>query len=299
MTRHVAVIDIGKTNAKVALVDLAEMREIAMRTRPNSVLRDGPYPHFDVEALWDFILDGIAAIQREHPVDAIAVTTHGATAALLDGQGNLALPVLDYEHTGPDTLAAEYAAIRPSFEETGSPRLPAGLNVGAQIFWQARTFPRAFTDVGSIVMYAQYWSHRLSGVLANEVTSLGCHTDLWSPAAGDYSPLVDGQGWRTLMAKVRPAGHRLGCVLPEIAKKTGIVPGTPVHCGIHDSNASLLPHLLSHAKPFAVVSTGTWVVSMAVGGRAVSSRSRTRYAHQRECARRSRALRPFHGWARI
>ncbi|GLS33297.1 Sugar (pentulose or hexulose) kinase [Mesorhizobium albiziae] len=270
MTRYVAVIDIGKTNAKVALVDLGEMREIAMRTRPNSVLRDGPYPHFDVEALWDFVLGGLAGVRREHPVDAISVTTHGATAALLDAQGNLALPVLDYEHTGPDTLAAEYAAVRPSFEETGSPRLPAGLNVGAQIFWQAKTFPRAFAGVASIVMYAQYWSHRLSGVLANEVTSLGCHTDLWNPAACEYSSLVSGQGWRALMAPVRPARHRLGSVLPEIAKKTGLAPGTPVHCGIHDSNASLLPHLLSRAKPFAVVSTGTWVVSMAVGGRPVS-----------------------------
>ncbi|TGR16999.1 carbohydrate kinase, partial [Mesorhizobium sp. M8A.F.Ca.ET.197.01.1.1] len=36
-----------------------------------------------------------------------------------------------------------------------------------------------------------------------------------------------------------------------------------------DSNASLLPHLVSEQPPFSVVSTGTWVVSMAVGGRKV------------------------------
>ena len=40
-TGHVAVIDIGKTNAKVALVDLAELREIDTRKRPNAV-RAGP-----------------------------------------------------------------------------------------------------------------------------------------------------------------------------------------------------------------------------------------------------------------
>jgi sugar (pentulose or hexulose) kinase len=43
-----------------------------------------------------------------------------------------------------------------------------------------------------------------------------------------------------------------------------------VICGIHDSNASLLPHVLANKPPFAVVSTGTWVISMAVGGRAFS-----------------------------
>lgn len=270
MMRHVAVIDIGKTNAKVALVDLEHMREVAVRTSPNTVLRDGPYPHYDIEGLWSFVLDSLAAINREQPVEAVVVTTHGATAVLLDGQGNLALPVLDYEHAGPDALAAEYDAVRPPFEETGSPRLPNGLNIGAQIFWQMQTFPNEFARTASIVMYAQYWSWRLSGVLTNEVTSLGCHTDLWNPSARDYSSLVDRQDWRRLMAPVRQASDSLGPILPEIAVKTGLASGTPVHCGIHDSNASLVPHLFSRKPPFAVVSTGTWVVSMAVGGRAVS-----------------------------
>lgn len=35
--------------------------------------------------------------------------------------------------------------------------------------------------------------------------------------------------------------------------------------GIHDSNASLLPHLLRRTAPFTVVSTGTWVIALAVG----------------------------------
>lgn len=269
MIRHVAVIDIGKTNAKVAMVDLEHMREIDVRTRPNLVLQDGPYPHFDIGALWEFILESLAEINLKQPVDAISATTHGATAALLDAQGNLALPVLDYEHPGPDTLAAEYSAARPPFEETGSPRLPGGLNLGAQISWMARTFPDAFSRVASIITYPQYWAYRLSGVLATEVTSLGCHTDLWNPGARDFSSLVDSQGWRKLLAPVQPAYRELGPLLPEIALKTGIAPGTPVFCGIHDSNASLLPHLISREPPFAVVSTGTWVVSMATGGKAL------------------------------
>ncbi len=270
MSHHVAVIDIGKTNAKVALVDMEATTEQAVRTRPNIVRPEAPYPHFDTDALWDFILESLAVLDRDHPVDAISMTTHGATAALLDTQGKLAFPVLDYEHDGPDAIAAAYAAIRPPFEETGSPRLPDGLNLGAQIFWLAKTFPGDFERVASIVTYPQYWTWRLSGVLAGEVTSLGCHTDLWNPTARDYSSLVDGQGWRTLMPPIRPARDRLGPLLPHLAKKTGLAADTPVFCGIHDSNASLLPHLLSHSQPFAVVSTGTWVVSMAMGGKTVT-----------------------------
>jgi sugar (pentulose or hexulose) kinase len=39
-------------------------------------------------------------------------------------------------------------------------------------------------------------------------------------------------------------------------------------CGIHDSNASLVPHL--GQAPCGVLSTGTWMIVMALGGRAVT-----------------------------
>ena len=196
----VAVIDIGKSNAKVALVDLAQRAEVALRTVPNRVQASGPYPHHDVDALWSFILDALSALAREYAIAAISITTHGATAALLDADGGLALPVLDYEFGGPDSLRPDYEAVRPAFAESGTPPLPLGLNLGAQLFWQARMFAADFARVSSILMYPQYWGFRLSGVLANEATSLGCHTDLWAPAKGDFSAMVDSQGWRRLFA---------------------------------------------------------------------------------------------------
>jgi sugar (pentulose or hexulose) kinase len=265
--RNVAVIDIGKTNAKVALVERG--LEKAMRRTPNAVVRDGLYLHFDTERLWQFIVAGLAELNREAKIDAISVTAHGATGALVDAAGSLALPILDYEHDGPDALAADYDAARPPFAESGTPPLPRGLNLGAQFFWQARTFPAEFARTATILMYPQYWAFRLSGVRANEVTSLACHTDLWDYRGGSFSSLVDRMGWRGLMAPVRPAFDVLGPILPEIAAVTGLDPATPIHCGIHDSNASLLPHLSRRRQPFSVVSTGTWVVSMAIGGDAV------------------------------
>lgn len=263
--RVVGVIDIGKTNAKVAAVDLDRFEEIAVRKAANVVLADGLYPHFDIEHLWRFVLESLAALNAEHAFEAISITTHGATAVVLNAAGDLALPVLDYEFAGPDSLAAEYDAIRPPFSETGSARLPMGLNVGAQLYWQQKTFPDAFSKVASILTYAQYWTYRLTGVLCNERTSLGCHTDLWNPNEGTFSSLVERQGWRSLFAPVLKASDIAGALRPELCAVTGISAGTPVYCGIHDSNASLLPHLLTRATPFSVVSTGTWVVMLAVG----------------------------------
>ena len=162
--RHVAVIDIGKTNAKLALVDLASRTEIAALRQPNRVLSGGPYPHYDVDAIWSFILDGLATLKREHAIDAISVTTHGATAALVDASGNLALPILDYEFDGPDGMRGEYDAVRPPFSETGSPALPIGLNLGAQLFWLQRSFPKEFDRARAILMYPQFWVRKLTGV---------------------------------------------------------------------------------------------------------------------------------------
>jgi sugar (pentulose or hexulose) kinase len=265
--KHVAVIDIGKTNAKVAIVDLSTLIEIAIRKTPNMVLTGGLYPHADVEALWNFILESLKTLNSEHGIDAITVTTHGATAALLNGHGELALPVLDYEFSGPDELAEGYISVRPDFSETGSPRLPIGLNLGAQVYWQQQKFSEAFSKATRLLMYPQYWSYRLSGAAASEVTSLGCHTDLWSPQSSSYSKLVERCGWMPLMAPMHKASDALGPILPEIAQHTGLDPKTPIYCGIHDSNASLVPYLLHRTSPCAVVSTGTWVIAMALGSK--------------------------------
>jgi sugar (pentulose or hexulose) kinase len=68
------------------------------------------------------------------------------------------------------------------------------------------------------------------------------------------------------MPPLKKAADILGPVLPEFARATGLAAETPVHCGIHDSNASLYPHLAQRTAPFSVASTGTWVISFAVGG---------------------------------
>lgn len=263
---HVAVIDIGKTNAKLALVDRDTLAERAVVTRPNRVIPGPPYPHFDLGGHWAFLLQHLAAFHAAWGVDAISVTTHGAAAVLLAADGSLACPMLDYEHTGPDDLAAAYDALRPPFAETGSARLPMGLNLGAQLHWLLETQPGLRERLAHVVTYPQYWGYRLTGHLATDVTSLGCHTDLWNPWEGRFSALPERLGLVGRIAPAARADRVLGGLRADLAAKTGLPAGLPVSTGIHDSNASLYPHLLGRTGPFSVVSTGTWVVCMAIGG---------------------------------
>lgn len=265
--RFIAVMDVGKTNVKLVVHDLEAGHEVFVRTRPNAVLAGPPYPHFDVDGIWDFVLEALGEAARSTPVDAISFTTHGAAFALM-ASDDLAMPIIDYEFAGPDDLDAAYAAARPPFSESFTPRLPGGLNAGAQIFWQSRTFPETFARVTAILPYPQYWAYRFSGVLASEATSFGVHTDLWAPARREFSSFARAEGWSGLFAPMRAAFDCLGPVKADIAARTGIGADTPVICGIHDSNASLLPHLMTRRPPFTVLSTGTWVIVFAVGGRA-------------------------------
>jgi sugar (pentulose or hexulose) kinase len=263
--RHVAVLDVGKTNVKVVLHDLATASDAVVLTRPNAVVTDGLYPHFDVDALFAFMIESLREIAARHPVDAVSVTTHGASITLVGDEG-LAMPVLDYEYAGPDAVLEEYERVRSPFPEAFTPRLPGGMIPGVQMLWQQKTFPDAFRRVRHIVTYPQYWGYRLTGNLACEATSLGCHADLWAPREGRPSSFAVGQGWAPLYAPVLSAFDVLGTLTPAVAAATGLRRETPVLCGIHDSNASLLPHLMSRSAPFSVVSTGTWTISFAVGG---------------------------------
>lgn len=264
--QHIAVIDIGKTNAKLALVDLQDLREIAVVTRPNIVQPGPPWAHFDTDGHWAFVLGALKSFHRDHRVDAICVTTHGASIVLLDPKGDLAAPILDYEHPIPAAVAADYDKLRPPFAETGSPRLAHGLNVGAQVHYQFFHDPDLRARTARIIGYPQYWGHRLTGESACDICSIGCHTDLWRPREHYFSGLVDSLDIADLIAPVRKPGEILGTLLPRVAQATGLPEATPVAVGIHDSNASLYPHILARKAPFGVVSTGTWVIAMAVGG---------------------------------
>ncbi|MBO6920432.1 MAG: FGGY-family carbohydrate kinase [Rhizobiaceae bacterium] len=262
----IAVIDIGKTNAKVAFVDEKLLTEIAVVTQQNQVLPSPPYPHFDIDNIYQFIISSLSKYAAEFDIKAISVTTHGACCALIDGDGELVAPVMDYEFEGLESTSASYDKVRPEFRETGSPKLPVGLNLGAQIFWIFDNFSEIKTQTRQIVTYAQYWSFKLTGILKNELTSLGCHTDLWDPYNATYSSMVHKLGWLDKMAPVAKANEQLGMILPQVSLQTGLKSDMPVYCGIHDSNASLLPHLMTENAPFSVVSTGTWVIAMAIGG---------------------------------
>lgn len=260
-----AVLDIGKTNVKLVVLD-EHGHVLHEQRRPNTVLSTPPYPHYDIDGIWHWLIDALRQASTQHAIHRIVTTTHGACAALVNDEG-LVLPILDYEHTAPEEISTDYDQLRDAFGDTYSPALPMGLNLGRQLYWQQQRYPVEFSRATRILLYPQFWAWKLCGVAAAEVTSLGCHTDLWNPAKQQYSTLARKLGWDALLPPIQPAWQCLGTLKPELCEQTGLPRDCQIISGIHDSNASLLPHLVSRdiSVPFSVISTGTWVIIAAVG----------------------------------
>jgi sugar (pentulose or hexulose) kinase len=263
----VLVLDVGKTHSKLTLVSL-EGKAPVVRTRANAVVQQSGLSIIDAAGIEEWLLATVRELSAVAHIAAIVPVAHGAAAALLRDD-KLMAPVLDYEASPPVAVAGRYDAERDPFERTLSPRLPGGLNLGVQLAWHDDLGHDLSAPGASVLTWPQYWAHRLSGERASEVTSLGCHTDLWLPLEGEYSDLARARGWAGRFAPIRAANEVLGAARVDAVQTTRPPHDCLVLCGMHDSNASLFgarAQAQVSDGPFCLVATGTWFVAMQSGG---------------------------------
>ena len=257
----IIVLDVGKTLAKLSLWS-KDGQCLDRLTRPSAPVANPDYTALDVRGTEAWLIESLGSFAG-HPIEAIIPVAHGAAVVAVAGDA-LAFPPLDYEQAIPDSVLNAYRTGRDPFSVTGSPAFPQGLNIGSQLHWLEAMHGDSFR-AATLLPYAQYWAWVLSGEARSEVTSLGCHSDLWCPANADFSPMAKKRGWASMFAPLAKAGEVIGTLRPELAAQTGLPISTQVYAGLHDSNAALLA-----ARGFAeiadheatVLSTGTWFVAM-------------------------------------
>ncbi len=263
------VIDLGKTLSKISLWS-ADGQMLDRQVRPNRPISVDGIKRLDVDGIAEWIIETLSRHAR-HPVQDIIPVGHGAAVvAIADGQ--VVTPPLDYEQPIPDKVMAAYRRERDPFAVTGSPALPDGLNFGGQLWW-AQQFHEGIKHA-TLLPWAQYWAWFLSGVAVSEVSSLGCHSDLWCPTEGNFSSMAKRLGWAERFAPLAKAGEVVGALKPHLARKTGLSPDVRIRAGLHDSNAALMA-----ARGFSeiadneatVLSTGTWFIAMRLPASSVTT----------------------------
>lgn len=266
MEQVIAVLDIGKTNKKVALFDQRmQMRETRKR-RFDAVASDGLQVE-DVESIMDWFLDQLAELATRFDIRAIAPTTHGAASVCVGEEGTPIVPPVDYTQTVDESVHERFFRAMGEAKElqaaTATAEVRPLINVGKALFFLKERFPERFTRIRHVLLYPQYFAWRLTGVVAADITYVGCHSYLWDYTRNDWSTVVDRLGIRHALPPhpVLPTDV-LGHVTDAVAARTGLGTDVIVTAGIHDSNASLLPYLISRKRDFVLNSTGTWCVAM-------------------------------------
>lgn len=273
------VVDMGKTLSKVSLWS-SDGTMLDRQVRPNERPEAKGVPRLDANGIANWLIGALSKYAGEDVSDIFPVGHGAGVAAIVDGQ--LAFPPLDYEFKIPADILSAYRGERDAFALTGSPALSEGLNLGAQLHLLETLHPQEMQQA-TLLPWAQYWGWFLSGAAASEITSLGCHTDLWSPEPRDYSPLAKRRGWAARFAPMQSADAVLGTISPAIASATGLPPSTRVRVGIHDSNAALVAAQAFPAigrNEATVLSTGTWFVGMRLTAEKLSLSS---LPEERDC----------------
>jgi sugar (pentulose or hexulose) kinase len=264
---HIAVFDIGKTNKKLLVYDpclnILKIEKIKIEE-----FSDGDLKHDNIREVEGWIIESLKNNALEFNIKAISISAHGATFTCIDEKGSLAIPELSYT-TDPgeafhEAFFNEMGSRESLQDETCTPDFNVLLNVAKGIKYAQDTFGDQFNEVKHILNLPQYFSYKLTGIASADPTYVGCHTYLWNFRENKWSAVVDKLNIRSkLPEKLLKPWDTVGTLNKQVAHETGLSADTLVTTGIHDSNASLLPHIISSdGQDFILNSTGTWCVIM-------------------------------------
>ncbi len=263
--KAVAVLDVGKTNKKFRLFGrgFTMLRDVRINTQSRDLngidVEDSP-------ALLAWFQERLKEATPDFDIKAIAITTHGATAVLLDENGALAHPVISYTADKGLEVQDEFYDVYGTREELHRVTCTADVgfaNLGKMLYLVKTRLPEVWARCKHALFYDSYFGYELTGHMGLEHTYLGNHTYLWNFAGKDWSSV--GRDLRADQLFPKNAARSwecLGVVKPEIAQACGLSENCKVTYGIHDSNANYLPYIALGYDNFLLNSSGTWCVLM-------------------------------------
>jgi sugar (pentulose or hexulose) kinase len=264
----IAILDIGKTNKKLFVMDENYHIILEHTEQFADILDDDGEPCEDIERLSNWIELSLKTVinQPEFDVKAVNFSTYGASFVLLktapigaSGRvvGEVVAPLYNYLKAFPDDLKTTFydnhgGEIAVS-SQTASPVL-GNLNSGMQLYFLKERKPSIYAKANAALHLPQYASFLVTKRLFSDITSIGCHTNLWHFEKNEYHEWVEKEG----ISKILPPIFPSDAAIPALFEGRELVVGV----GLHDSSAALIPYLACFHDPFILISTGTWCISM-------------------------------------
>ena len=255
----IAVIDVGKTNKKLFLFDEDYNIVYERSARFLETTDEDGDPCENLESLRLSVFDSLRSLfnKKDFEVKAINFSAYGASFVNIDEDGNAVTPLYNYLKSYPEELKKQFYNTYGGEEAfslcTASPVL-GNLNSGMQLYRLKYEKPELFERIQYSLHLPQYLSYLISCKPCSDITSIGCHTNLWDFQKNDYHQWVFAEGIHKKLAPICSYDETTRAIFPGNNYLVGI--------GLHDSSAALIPYMVNFNEPFVLLSTGTWCISL-------------------------------------
>ena len=255
----IAIFDIGKTNKKFFLIDETYNIVLERSVQLEEITDEDGDACDDVNLLGKWITKTLTEILeiKKFDVKAINFSAYGASLVYIDENGKVLTPLYSYLKTYPEKIKNElydkYGGTEKISCETASPLL-GSLNSGMQLYRIKQEKPDLYSQIKYALHLPQYVSYLITQIPYSDITSIGCHTQLWNYQQNNYHQWVIEEGIDKKLAPVLSSDKTIEVLFADKNLKSG--------SGLHDSSASLIPYLAVFKEPFVLISTGTWCISL-------------------------------------
>ncbi len=253
-----AIFDVGKTNKKFLLYDEKYNILTEESEKFEEIKDEDGFPCENLQALTNWIEKKFQenSSDANYNLRAVNFSAYGASLVHLDEAGKPLTPLNNYLKPYPEKLKKQfydtYGDENLITKQTASPVL-GSLNSGMQLYRLKHEQPKVFSQIKYSLYLPQYLSFILSSKKVSEITSIGCHTQLWDFQKNKYHDWVISEGLQNKFPPICRADKIIHAI-----NGSSIAIGT----GLHDSSAALIPYLKLFEEPFILLSTGTWCITL-------------------------------------
>jgi len=257
--KAIAVFDIGKTNKKLLLFNEQYQPIFERSVVLEETSDEDGFPCENLETLSAFIYESFLEELRrdEFDIRAVNFSAYGASFVCVGEHGRPIAPLYNYLKPYPEYLRrqfySQYGGEENFAYQTASPVL-GNLNSGMQLYRIKFEKPDLFERIKYAFHLPQFLSYLICGSQFSDLTSIGCHTNLWDFQRNTYHEWVSREGLEEKLLPIESSQTTISSTLQKYNFKAGI--------GLHDSSAALIPYLLNFQEPFVLLSTGTWCISL-------------------------------------
>ena len=255
--RYYLAIDIGASSGRhiVGWQENGTIMTQEVHRFPNGVKEENGHLIWDVDALYESVVEGIAKAFALYPqIESLSVDTWGVDYVLFKGNEELR-PCYAYRDARTEAVIPkvhEKVPFAELYRHTGCQFQP--FNTIYQLYDELKQ--GRLEGVTDMLMIPEYLLYKLSGVKAREYTN-ATTMGMINAQTGEFDlEIVDALGLpKALFPKLSQPGTVLGDLLPEIAQKVG---GNckVVLCATHDTGSAVEGIPMNEDAPY--ISSGTW-----------------------------------------